>query len=60
MSLRKALSRVDVIEDLTVGKHWRCRLGRHHHLRVQDDNPEMRGRSYLRCDRCGGTKDKNE
>ncbi|MGS0683660.1 hypothetical protein ACVBEQ_00660 [Nakamurella sp. GG22] len=59
-SLRKALRQVDVIEDLTVGKSWRCRLGRHHYLPAQDDNPEMRGRHYLRCDRCGKPKDKDE
>jgi hypothetical protein len=60
VSLRKALSGVDVIEDLTARLDWRCRLGRHRYLRVQDDNPEMRGRGYLRCDRCGKPKDKNE
>src|SRR4051794_25135090 len=59
-SLRRALRQVDVIEDLTVAKSWRCRLGRHHYLPVQDDNPEMRGRHYLRCDRCGKPKDPPE
>jgi len=59
-SLRRALGQVDVIEDLTVAKSWRCRLGRHHYLPVQDDNPEMRGRPYLRCDRCDRPKDKKE
>ena len=59
-SLRKALAQVDVIEDLTVTKSWRCRLGRHHYLPAQDDNPEMRGRAYLRCDRCGKPKDPPE
>ena len=60
VSLRKALSGVDVIEDLTVTRSMWCRLGRHHYLPVQDDNPEMRGRTYLRCERCGKPKDKNE
>ena len=59
-SLRKALRSVDVIEDLTSARDWRCRLGRHHYLPAQDDNPEMRGRHYLRCDRCGRPKDKDE
>ncbi len=36
---------------------WRCRVGRHRYLIVQDDNPEMRGRPYLRCARCGRPKD---
>ena len=48
-SLRRALGQVDVIEDLTVAMSWRCRLGRHRYLPAQDDNPEMRGRAYLRC-----------
>ncbi|MGS0683659.1 hypothetical protein ACVBEQ_00655 [Nakamurella sp. GG22] len=59
-SLRKALRQVDVIDDLTVTKSWRCRLRLHHYLPVQDDNPEMRGRAYLRCDRCGKPKDPPE
>jgi hypothetical protein len=59
-SLRKALGKVDVIEDLTGAKSWRCRLGRHHYLIAQDDNAEMRGRHYLRCDRCGKPKDKDK
>ena len=60
VSLRKALSGVDVIEDLSVTRSRWCRLGRHLYLPVQDDNPEMRGRAYLRCERCGRPKDKNE
>ena len=59
-SLRKALRQVDVIEDLTSARDWRCRLGLHHYHPVQDDNPEMRGRAYLRCDRCGKPKDPPE
>ena len=37
--------------------NWRCRIGRHTYLLVQDDNPEMRGRAYYRCARCGKPKD---
>ena len=51
---------MDVVEDPTLQSHWRCRLGRHHYRQVQDDNPEMRGHSYLRCDRCGKPKDPPE
>ena len=36
---------------------WRCHLGHHHFLVRQDDNPEMRGQSYLECSRCGKKKD---
>ncbi len=60
VSLRKALSGMDVIEDLTELRSWRCRLRRHHYLPMQDDNPEMRGRGYLRCNRCGKAKDSND
>ena len=42
-----------------VKKDWRCRMGRHHYVGVQDDNPEMRGRGFLRCTRCGKPKDPN-
>jgi len=35
----------------------RCHLGRHHYQVMQDDNPEMRGQSYLECTRCGKKKD---
>lgn len=51
---------MDVIQDQAVGSDWRCRLGRHHYRQVQDDNPEMRGRAYLRCDRCSKLKDPPE
>jgi len=32
---------------------WRCHLGRHHYIRVADDNPEVRGQTVLLCTRCG-------
>ena len=38
-------------------KDMRCRLGRHHYVGVQDDNPEMRGQGHLECTRCGHIKD---
>ena len=55
--LRQALQERDVIVTAQVKKDWRCRMGRHHYVGVQDDNPEMRGRGYLRCTRCGKPKD---
>ena len=36
---------------------WRCHVGRHHYLVVEDDNPEMKGQSYLECSRCGKKND---
>lgn len=36
---------------------WRCRVGRHHHVPMPDDNPEKRGAMRLECTRCGHIKD---
>lgn len=36
---------------------WRCHLGRHHYVVMQDDNPEKPGQSYLECTRCGKKND---
>ena len=57
VSLRKALTDRDLPDAATVRVDWRCRLGRHRYVVRQDDNPEMRGRRYLRCTRCGKPKD---
>ncbi len=38
-------------------KDWRCAVGRHHYVTVQDDNPEMRGESHRECTRCGHVKE---
>jgi Fe2+ or Zn2+ uptake regulation protein len=34
-----------------------CRLGRHHHVRVQDQNPENLRAAHLECTRCGHIKE---
>jgi hypothetical protein len=41
------------------GNHadWRCHLGRHHYVTKKDDNPEIRGQTYLVCIRCGKKND---
>ena len=57
--LRQALQEPEVIVTARVKMDWRCRMGRHHYVGVQDDNPEMRGRGFLRCTRCGKPKDPN-
>ena len=36
---------------------WRCQLGRHHYIRVVDDNPEVRGQTVLLCTGCGKHED---
>lgn len=38
-------------------RDWRCAVGRHHYVTVQDDNPEMRGESHRACTRCGHVKE---
>ena len=55
--LRNALNERDLPDSVVEKPDWRCRLGRHRYVRQQDDNPEMRGRGYLRCVRCGRPKD---
>ena len=57
VALRQALTDRDIREPRGVSKDIRCRLRRHDYLLEQDDNPEMRGRAYLRCARCGAVKD---
>ena len=57
LALRQALQERDVLVVPQVKTEWRCRLGRHHYVGVQDDNPEMRGQAYLKCTRCGKPKD---
>ena len=44
-------------ESFEVHADWRCHLGHHHYTARADDNPEMRGQSYLECVRCGKKKD---
>ena len=58
--LAKGASVMKVTQDKALSSDRRCRLGRHHYRQVDDDNPEMRGGTYLRCERCGKAKDKNE
>jgi len=57
VSLRQALRgrTLTVLEGQR--KDWRCRIGRHHYIARQDDNPEMRQIIYLQCTRCGKPKD---
>ncbi|HYN71941.1 MAG TPA: hypothetical protein VES60_05515 [Nakamurella sp.] len=57
ISLRIALQERDVVAIEKVRSGWRCRVGLHHYVGVQDDNPEIRGQAYLKCTRCGKPKD---
>jgi hypothetical protein len=38
-------------------KDWRCAAGRHHWVRLQDDNPENRASQHLECTRCQKIKE---
>ena len=51
---------MDVTQNKTVSSDRHCVLGRHHYRQVADDNPEVRGGTYLRCERCGKAKDRPE
>ena len=57
ISLRNALTDRDLPDMVAARVDWRCRFGRHRYVVRRDDNPEMRGRRYLRCTRCGKPKD---
>ena len=39
---------------------WKCRLGRHTWLVVNDDNPEQRRNTHLECKRCSKVKDQTQ
>ena len=60
IALRRALNERDLPDSIVEKRDWRCRLGRHRYVVRQDDNPEMRGRGYLQCVRCGKPKDPPE
>jgi hypothetical protein len=53
LQLRRALGDRDVVVTETMKRDWRCRIGRHSYVRRRDDNPEMYGRPYHHCVRCG-------
>jgi len=40
--------------------YWKCRLGRHRWLVVNDDNPEQRKNTHRECSRCLKIKDETE
>lgn len=60
IALRYALKERSVTLTEKPEKDWRCRIGRHHYIAKQDDNPEMRHIIYLECTRCGKPKDPPE
>jgi len=53
MALRRALTARDVPLTERAATSWKCRIGRHAYVGRRDDNPEMPGRTYQVCDRCG-------
>ncbi|MET0865518.1 MAG: hypothetical protein ABWZ98_14395 [Nakamurella sp.] len=59
-ALRRALQDRETALEEATPKSLLCRLGRHRYVRRNDDNPERRGRPYLRCIRCGNRFDPPE
>jgi len=53
VQLRRALNARDVAVTVAARKDWRCRIRRHSYVWRRDDNPEMYGRPYHECLRCG-------
>lgn len=52
LPLRRALAEHSQEELPMSHVYWKCRLGRHHYLLVNDDNPENRASTHLECTRC--------
>lgn len=57
IALRNAMTARDLPESAGPRRPLLCRLGRHRYAVHQGDNPELPGRGYLHCVRCGKSKD---
>jgi hypothetical protein len=56
-ALRSALTARDVPAVAGPRKSLLCRIGRHRYVVRPGDNPELKGRGYLQCVRCGKQHD---
>jgi len=56
-ALRSALKATDSDSILTTTTGWSCRVGRHHHQTVNQDNPENRKYQQRECITCGKIKE---
>jgi len=52
-ALRHALMAREVTMTEKAHRDWRCRIGRHAYIGLRDENPELYGRPYQACVRCG-------
>ncbi len=51
-SLRHAVKAQDDESAARSVTYWKCRLGRHRYVVVNDDNPEFRASTHKECSRC--------
>lgn len=58
MALRLALKEEDMSISPEAGKHLTCRIGRHHYLLIDDENPEDRRLHHYECRDCGRIKER--
>lgn len=56
-ALYQALSKDDMTTDLSSGKPFFCRIGRHHYQTVTGDNLENRKDRHRECEYCGHVKE---
>jgi len=59
-SLIQLLKEIDMDDYAQSVTSWKCRLGRHTWLVVNDDNPEQRQNTHLECSRCSKVKDQTQ
>ncbi len=57
VALRHALKEEDMSTSPEPARHLTCRIGRHHYLFIDDENPEDRRIHHLECRDCGKVKD---
>ncbi len=57
VALRRALKEEDMSISPRPAKHLTCRVGRHHYLLIDDENPEDRRIHHLECRDCGKIKE---
>lgn len=57
VALRHALKEADVSISAEPVRHLTCRIGRHHYLFIDDQNPEDRRIHHFECRDCGKVKE---
>lgn len=57
LALRRALKEEEMSISPQSAKHLTCRIGRHHYLLIDDENPEDRRIHHRECRDCGKVKE---